>query len=238
MQLSDKLLQVARLGGPIILWLLIILSVLSIGVIVERWWWFRRRRVDSRALGAELLAALREGGLEDARGVLGRSRAVEAEIVTEALEWYDQGTDAFLEILEKGVRDRRAEIEGGLLYLGTLGNNAPFIGLFGTVLGIVTAFRELGAATTGGAGSMNNVMGGIAEALIATAVGILVAIPAVVAYNVFARRAAQVEENVGALGNVVVAHLVGTGRTPAAGAGEPGHHPHHRIGATSSGVEV
>jgi biopolymer transport protein ExbB/TolQ len=228
MQLSEKLLQVARLAGPVVLWLLIILSVLSIGVIVERWWWFRRRRVDTRALGAEVLGALQDGGYEQARGILLQSRAAEAHIVAEALEWAGNGTEPFLEMLEKGLRERRIEIESGLLFLGTLGNNAPFIGLFGTVLGIVTAFRELGAATSGGSGSMNNVMGGIAEALIATAVGIMVAIPAVVAYNVFSRRASQI---VGALGNVVVAFLT------ARGAAEP-HHAHHRIGATGSGVEA
>ncbi len=80
---------------------------------------------------------------------------------------------------------RRKKFEAGLLFLGTLGNNAPFIGLFGTVLGIVTAFRELGANSMG---AMGNVMSGIAEALIATAVGILVALPAVVFYNVFQKK--------------------------------------------------
>ena len=92
------------------------------------------------------------------------------------------------------------------MFLGTLGNNAPFIGLFGTVLGIVTAFRELGAPGAATAG-MNNVMGGIAEALIATAVGILVALPAVISYNVFQKKGADVEENADALGNVVLAAM-------------------------------
>ena len=102
------------------------------------------------------------------------------------------------------MRARRKKFEGGLLFLGTLGNNAPFIGLFGTVLGIVTAFRELGSAQMG---AMGNVMGGIAEALISTAVGILVALPAVVFYNVFQKKGADVEEQAGALGNVVLASM-------------------------------
>src|SRR5262249_28989934 len=235
MQLSEKLLQIARLGGPIVLWLLIVLSVLSIGVIVERWWWFRRRNVDSKALAAEVLGALQDGAHDEARGTPPKTRSPGAAIVADALEWFDKGRDAFLEILEKGLRDRRREIEGGLLYLGTLGNNAPFIGLFGTVLGIVTAFRELGAATAGGAGSMNNVMGGIAEALIAPAVGIWVAIPAVVAYNIFAKRAAEVEEQVGGLGNLVVAHMAGSeaAAPPSETRSRP---PRGRIGAAE--VEV
>src|SRR5437667_2979583 len=102
-------------------------------------------------------------------------------------------------MVEKEMRDRRGAVEAGLLFLGTLGNNAPFIGLFGTVLGIVHSFRELGAAQpgAGGTGNMDNVMNGIAEALISTAIGILVAIPAVVAYNIFSKKAARIEENVG-----------------------------------------
>ena len=89
----------------------------------------------------------------------------------------------------------------------------PFIGLFGTVLGIVTAFRELGTAQMG---AMGNVMGGIAEALISTAVGILVALPAVVFYNVFQKKGADVEEQAGALGNVVLASMKRTSRARTA----------------------
>ena len=105
------------------------------------------------------------------------------------------------------VKRIRAEMEKtleGINFLGTLGNNAPFIGLFGTVLGIVTAFRELGNSQ---AGAMGNVMSGIAEALIATAVGIIVALPAVIFYNVFQKKGSDIEENAAALGNVVIAAM-------------------------------
>ena len=93
-------------------------------------------------------------------------------------------------MLQKAIRQRRKSFEAGLLFLGTLGNNAPFVGLFGTVLGVVAAFRELGSAAGSAAngGGMGNVMGGIAEALIATAVGLAAAIPAVVMYNRFSRQ--------------------------------------------------
>src|SRR5215471_16759689 len=209
MQLSEKLLQVARLGGPIVLWMLIALSVLSIGIIVERWWWFFRRRANLRQLGDDLLTALREGDLEHARAVLGASAAPAAAIVADALDWYGHGADAFREILDKGLRDRRKDLESGLLFLGTLGNNAPFIGLFGTVLGIVTAFRELGGNQMG---AMGNVMSGIAEALLATAIGILVAIPAVVFYNMFQKKGSEIEEHAAALGNVLIASMKGSPR--------------------------
>src|SRR5262249_23271433 len=135
--------------------------------------------------------ALAKGGADAAREALKPSRSIEAEIIREALDWYQDGPEAVEQILVKATRTRRKKFEGGLLFLGTLGNNSPFIGLFGTVLGIVTAFRELGNNSMG---AMGNVMSGIAEALIATAVGILVALPAVIFYNVFQKKGAEVEE--------------------------------------------
>src|SRR5204863_3546222 len=156
------------------------------------------------ALSDALRTMLSKGDLEGARKRLAASPSVEAAVVNEALGWWNEGPDAVEQILVKAVRHRRKKFEGGLLFLGTLGNNAPFIGLFGTVLGIVTAFRELGTAQMG---AMGNVMSGIAEALIATAVGFLVALPAVIFYNVFQKKGADIEEQAGALGNVVLASM-------------------------------
>jgi biopolymer transport protein ExbB/biopolymer transport protein TolQ len=205
--LMQKLVFVAPLIARMVLYVLMALSVLSIGLIVERWWYFRRRRDDLGALAERLKLAMTRGDLGAAKKALGASRSVEAQIVSEALTWYDEGTEAVEQILAKGARLRRKEFEAGLLFLGTLGNNAPFIGLFGTVLGIVTAFRELGSNQIGG---MGNVMSGIAEALLATAVGILVALPAVIYYNIFQKKGADIEEQAAALGNVVIASMRST----------------------------
>jgi biopolymer transport protein ExbB/TolQ len=202
--LMQKLVFVAQIASQAVLYVLLALSVLSIGVIIERWWYFRRRRDNLDTLADRLRRAFGRGDLAGAREVLGQSRSVEAQIVHEALDWYDDGPDAVEQILAKATRLRRKQFEGGLLFLGTLGNNAPFIGLFGTVLGIVTAFRELGNNSMG---AMGNVMGGIAEALIATAVGILVALPAVIFYNVFQKKGSDIEEQAAALGNVVSASM-------------------------------
>jgi biopolymer transport protein ExbB/biopolymer transport protein TolQ len=206
--LMQKLVFVASVASQAVLYILLALSVLSIGVIIERWWYFLRRRENVAALSDQLRAALRRGDLAGARKLLGASRSVEASAVNEALDWYPDGPDAVEQILAKAVRQRRKQFEGGLLFLGTLGNNAPFIGLFGTVLGIVTAFRELGNNQMG---AMGNVMSGIAEALIATAIGILVALPAVIFYNLFQKKGNDIEENTAALGNVVLASMKGTG---------------------------
>jgi biopolymer transport protein ExbB/TolQ len=208
--LIEKLLAVAQVGGSAVLYILIALSIWSISIILERWWFYRSRRVNAPKLADQLLKKLHENDRPGAMALLKASKSIEAEVLAGGLEWYDRGPDAVKEILVKGVRDRRKVTERGLLFLGTLGNNAPFIGLFGTVLGIVTAFKELGA-TTGNAGGasagMNNVMSSISEALIATAVGILVALPAVIYYNVFQKKGSDIEENANGLGNVVLASL-------------------------------
>jgi biopolymer transport protein ExbB/TolQ len=214
--LMHKLVFIAQVASQAVLYVLLALSVLSIGVIIERWWYFLRRRADLAALSDALRGLLRRGDLGAARKLLSESRSVEASVIKEALEWYEDGPDAVEQILAKAVRQRRKQFEAGLLFLGTLGNNAPFIGLFGTVLGIVTAFRELGANSMG---AMGNVMSGIAEALIATAVGILVALPAVIFYNVFQKKGADIEEHAAALGNVVLASMKGQARRPDQAAG-------------------
>jgi biopolymer transport protein ExbB/TolQ len=203
--LMQKLVLIAPLVARTVLYVLIGLSVLSIGVIIERWWFFRRRRDNVADLSERVRKALARGDLAEAKKILAASPSIEAEIVGEAFGWYGDGVEAVEQILVKATRMRRKRFEAGLLFLGTLGNNAPFIGLFGTVLGIVTAFRELGGNQMGAA--MGNVMSGIAEALLATAVGILVALPAVIYYNVFQKKGADVEEGAAALGNLVIASM-------------------------------
>ncbi|TMQ09457.1 MAG: MotA/TolQ/ExbB proton channel family protein [Deltaproteobacteria bacterium] len=208
--MMEKLLDIAGVGGTVVLVLLLALSVISIGIILERFVYFRRRRIDAVALAGDVLARLAAGDLCALMQRLRPLRAVEAEVLRDALAWYDAGPEAFTEILKKGLADRRRQIESGLVFLGTLGNNAPFVGLFGTVLGIIVAFRELSSAAAsvaGGTGNMNNVMSGIAEALVSTAVGILVAVPAVIFFNIFQKKTVVIEDNIGALGNAVCAQM-------------------------------
>lgn len=204
--LLQKLLAIAEVGGPAVLYLLILLSVVSVGIVIERTIYFRRRRIDAPKLGRKLVELLRAGDVEGARNLLAATPGVEAEVVHDALGWYHDGYEPVAEVLGGGCKERRKGYESGLLFLGTLGNNAPFVGLFGTVLGIVVAFREL-ASAAGSTGGMNNVMGGIAEALVSTAVGILVALPAVIAYNLFQKKTQDLEENVQSMGSLVLAQL-------------------------------
>ena len=215
MLLMHKLVFVAQTGAAAVLYVLLALSVYSGGVVIERWWYFRKRRLDMIATSNALAKRLRAGDVAGAKRELEEMRAVEAEILRDALEYYADGPDSLQEIVQKGIRHRRKSFESGLIFLGTLGNNAPFIGLFGTVLGVVAAFKELGAASAnmaaaGGSGGMGNVMSGISEALIATAIGILVAIPAVVAFNLFQKKCNDIEENSAALANQVLAVMKST----------------------------
>src|SRR6185503_3349911 len=113
---------------------------------------------------------------------------------------------------------QKMRLERRLAYLGTLGNNAPFIGLFGTVIGVVQAFAALAhqdtasAAAEAAAGmAPQEVMAAIAEALVATAVGLAVAIPAVATYNFFMRQLKSTLANTEVLSRVLLAHLAGIG---------------------------
>ena len=109
---------------------------------------------------------------------------MEAAVARDCLDHAADGPAAVEERKAGAIERERARYESRLAFLGTLGNNAPFIGLFGTVLGIIRAFHDLAGASLQGTQA---VMSGIAEALVATGVGLLVALPAVASYNAFTR---------------------------------------------------
>jgi biopolymer transport protein ExbB len=137
-----------------------------------------------------MLAALRAEGPEAAKKALGTTHSMQATVARACLDHVSDGAAAIEEHVAAAIEEERVRHERGLAYLGTLGSNAPFIGLFGTVLGIVRAFHDLAGST--GIGSQPSlgsqaVMAGIAEALVATAIGLLVALPAVATYNVLMR---------------------------------------------------
>jgi biopolymer transport protein ExbB/biopolymer transport protein TolQ len=210
--LTRKLLELAAVGGEWVLWVLIGISVVSMGIVVERAWWFWRHRCDVDTLLPALMAKLRMGDHHGAVTLLANDRSEEALIARRCVEWHHAGREAIMNVLAATLRERRPGLEAGLVFLGTVGNNAPFVGLFGTVLGVVEAFVQLGKVQAGG---MDQVMSAIGEALIATAVGILVAIPAVVAYNILTRKAIQVEENAETIVNLILAVREEVERKPA-----------------------
>ncbi len=206
-------------GASWVMWLMIVLSVISVAIMLERAWFFWSIRDDIGALVRSLRDHLRRGEREQARALLERSPSAEAAIVLAGLAEADQGADSAEEAMASAAALERMKLERRLAYLGTLGNNAPFIGLFGTVIGIVQAFDELGKAAKVVPGATANaaamapqaVMSSIAEALVATAIGLLVAIPAVAAFNAFQRMTKATLANTEALSCVLLAHLKATG---------------------------
>ena len=122
----------------------------------------------------------------------------------------DPPVDPLLQSDEEDHPEEKVRLERNLAFLGTLGANAPFIGLFGTVLGIIKAFKDLAeSGLKPGGETSTEVMSGISEALVATAVGLLVAIPAVVAYNIFQRRVKRTMGEAESLANTARSLVVG-----------------------------
>jgi biopolymer transport protein ExbB/TolQ len=200
-------------GAAWVMWLMLVLSVVSVAVILERAWFFWSLRDDLVVLAKELRTAL-EDSIETAKKRMEASPSVEASVVAAGLAMAHKGHAAAEETMFGALALQRMRLERRLAYLGTLGNNAPFLGLFGTVIGVVGAFAALGEAAktpvaqaTSQALAPQAVMSSIAEALVATAVGLAVAIPAVAANNYFQRMIKATLANTEALTRVLLAHL-------------------------------
>jgi biopolymer transport protein ExbB len=204
--ITERLLALTlRLGAGWVMWLLVMLSVLSVAVMVERALYFGSRRMSK--LFPRLLELCLNGDLKGA-AALATSDSMESQVVRAAAGVAAGGNPAVEKAVQSVIDRRRLEYEKGLFVLGTLGNNAPFIGLFGTVLGIIRAFADLAVANKGRAASTtSSVMAGISEALVATAVGLAVAIPAVLAFNIFQRLLKRVIGRSNALGNAIASGL-------------------------------
>ena len=201
--IEQRLLAFTLLGAGWVLWLLVGLSVLSLTVMLERGLYFGQRRMSKRF--PELLRLCQDGALDEA-AQLAAGDAMEAEVVRVAARVAGSGQLAVEKAVASTIDRRRLEYEKWLFVLGTLGNNAPFIGLFGTVLGIIRAFADLAAHPAAAAGAPT-VMAGISEALVATAVGLFVAIPAVLAYNIYQRLLKRVVGRSQSLGNAIAAGM-------------------------------
>lgn len=212
MNLVEWLLRLmVGFGAEWVMWLLIGLSIVSVAVMLERSWFYWSLRDDIAKLAVELRAHLVDVDLAGAQKRLERSPSAEAAVALAGLLEADRGARAAEEAMKGAAALQRIKLERRLAFLGTLGNNAPFIGLFGTVIGIVAAFEALGAQTNvaavATAGAPTEVMSAIAEALVATAVGLGVAIPAVMTYNFFQRHTKSILANTEALSRVLTAHL-------------------------------
>ncbi len=201
-------------GAGWVLWLLAGLSVVSLAITVERWLLYQRSTGDLHALARGLHERLQGSDTEVAAQWLTQQDSVSARIAAAGLGLAARGPGAAGKAMLSRTALERDDLDRRLAFLGTLGNNAPFIGLFGTVIGVIQAFEELGHGAAGHAGAgaagqlaSGAVMSAIAEALVATAVGIFVALPAVAAYNYLQRRVEHLLSGAEVLSNLVLAYL-------------------------------
>ena len=205
--LTIRLLGVLTGNAEWVLWLLAALSIISIAVILERSLYFAMNRLPN---SGDVVLKLAKGDLEGVKKDVAGHKGMEAAVLREGLNWVDKGPDSVEQIINATMARERPRYERFLSFLGTLGSSTPFVGLFGTVLGIIKAFKDLGAA--GNKGGAETVMTGISEALVATAVGLAVAIPAVIFYNVLQRSVKNTAWRATALGHALVGHLRATGK--------------------------
>jgi biopolymer transport protein ExbB/biopolymer transport protein TolQ len=173
--------------------LLFVMSAWSIGVMIDRWIAYSSARKQSRIFAPAVAGALKDGKIEEAISIAEQNkRSHLAKVVTAGLQEFQahqisaeipgETIEASKRALERAAAIVHAELKRGVSSLATIGSTAPFVGLFGTVLGIIHAFQGISAQKSTGLAA---VAGGIAEALVTTAIGLFVAIPAVWVYNYF-----------------------------------------------------
>ena len=176
--------------------ILFIMSIWSLAVMIDRALYFNAARKQSREFAPKVAGALKEGRLDEAIKLGDRSKKSHlAEVVTSGLQEFrsfgsggtitEEQVESAQRALERSEAIVHAKLKRGLGGLATIGSTAPFIGLFGTVLGILRSFQEIATQKTSGIGA---VAGGISEALVTTAFGLLVAIPAVMTFNYFTNK--------------------------------------------------
>ena len=188
----DELLHYIRLGG-ITMAVILLASVLALGVAIERLIALWGTGSKARELGQLIAKHLLRGDVAAARSAAERSTTLAADIFRAGFERAAKTTGPALDAAVDRERQQVAlRMKKGLWMLGTIGATTPFVGLFGTVAGIMKSFRDLGLdVAEGGTGGSAAVMTGISEALVATAAGIIVAVEAVVLFNVFQARLAR-----------------------------------------------
>lgn len=216
-------LRFSLLGAEWVMYLMVFLGFVMIVLFVERLYLYMSTQVDAPKLGRGLVLALSKGDLEGAKAQFSRGKAMEERVLADALASSESGPLVVEQLVASSLAREKLRYDRFLNYFGTLGNNAPFIGLFGTVIGIIVAFQELGKNPKGG---LEVVGPGIAEALVATAVGLMVAIPAVVAFNWLKGQQKQRLGNVEFLARILLAHISEAEQPERAeGAGAPAEAP-------------
>jgi biopolymer transport protein ExbB len=178
-------LDILRLGGST-MYVLLLCSLISITIFLERVFDYRKQsKINRNDFMARLGEAVEGKNPEKARGLAKETQTPWARVIEAGLKEYGRSEKVMSGAMERKIVDETRNLERFTGIVGTIGNVGVYVGLLGTVLGIVRAFHDIAAA---GSGGMSMVIEGVAEALVCTATGLLVAIPAVVFFNYFTRR--------------------------------------------------
>ena len=204
MNITQILRNLALVGGNWVLYLLIFSSILSLAVVLQKAIFFYRNRIAWDDFLEMVTTFINKNDIDAAIEYAQRISSPAARVLLAGLQNVEKGPDAVEEILLGKRISEKFRMESKLVILGTLGNNAPFIGLFGTVLGIIKAFHDLAMAANP---NPSVVMSGVSEALVATAVGLLVAIPAVIAFNYFQRKVKEFSSQIEAASKILLVYL-------------------------------
>ena len=201
--LTQKLLAVTQGGSDWILYFLIFLSICSVAIIIERFFSLRATLTQSKKIGERAREGMKANDLKILEDLSRNHDALEGRLLSYALRYAQNPSNKSIEeVMNSYILMERPALEKNLGFLATLGNNAAFIGLLGTVLGVVRAFADLSASQQ----NPGIVMAGISEALVATAVGIFVAIPAVAAYNYFQKQVKQILQSAESIKQLALAY--------------------------------
>lgn len=182
LSLIEVFTKLAGFGSEWVMWLLLGLGGIGVIIAFERLYLFLSTRMDVTGTARKLIGFLDRGDIERARELVKTGKGMEERVISDALSMYEHGPDSVEEVANASLIREKQRYERALMFLGTVGSNGPFIGLLGTVIGVILSFAELGRNPKGG---LEVVGPGISEALVATAVGLLIAIPAVVTFNWF-----------------------------------------------------
>lgn len=207
---SEKVFAIADVLDQAVIILLVLLSIISVGMILERLFVLKKIDADSRRIRGRIKMALQSNSVEDVEDISKDPHTIEGRAASYALRHMrDSGSAGMEEVFNTFALTERPELEKRLGFLATVGSNAPYIGLFGTVLGIMKAFQDLAKAPEAG---QQTVMAGISMALIATATGLFVAIPAVVFYNYFSRQVRGIYQSLDSVKQLCLAYAKKKGK--------------------------
>lgn len=182
---TEKFFTIAEFGHEATLWILVLLSIFSLAFILERYLSLRKVRQNSLKVANQIRETLQSNNLSDIEDISRDRDTIEGRALSYGLRHIkENGVNGLEEIFNSYASVEKPVLEKYLNFLATVGSNAPFIGLLGTVFGIMDAFRGLATSQ----GDASAVMIGISKALVATAIGLLVAIPAIIAFNYFQKQ--------------------------------------------------